>query len=153
MAYLGRRRHGMVISPGRSAGSDGCSGATGGSLGLRRLDRNLNLNPLLRSCQVVTSVPLVLASGIGSVVTNVGIGDRGLRRALGRMAIRQDGQSSVGARVDLGQASIGDGGISLDSIDRLDRGGLSLCRYLVQRSRVCGSRGFDSCNYEVSVHG
>lgn len=149
MTYLGHRGHGMVICPGWRSGSDGSSGSARGSLGLRRLYRHLNIDPLLRSGKVVTRVPLVFASGIGGAVTEVCIGNVGLCRALIGVAVRQSGrQGGVGTSVDLGQTSVGNGRVGLNSISHLNRVGLGLRRHLVQRSRVGSGREFDSRNYD-----
>jgi hypothetical protein len=72
---------------------------------------------------------LVLGGGIGSAVTKVGIGYGGLYMALVGVAIRQGSrQGSVGTGIDLGQASVGNGRVSLNKVGRLGRGGLGLRR-------------------------
>jgi hypothetical protein len=131
------------VGGGRGSGDDGNDRSIVGRQGLRWW---LYLDPLLRSGHVVASVPLVLCSGIRSSVADISIGDCALsgRSSLGRVSIRQ---SIVSTCVNLGQASVGDGRISLNGLSGLDRPPpdlgirlrLGFGSHLVEGSRVGGS--------------
>lgn len=131
----------MVVSPGcgvsgsrRGSGDDRYGGSTVGRDGLRWC---LYLDPLLGSGQVVASVPLVLRGSIGSSVANISIWDCAVSSDL-LLPVRQ---SIVCASIDLGQASVGNGGISLNGFGGLGGLGLglSLGGRLVEWGRVGGS--------------
>lgn len=132
----------MIISPRLRGGGSGGSvrsslGLRGLSLrrlGLRSLGRLLNLNPLLRSSQVIAlvhRVPLLLSCRVGSAISNVCVRDRSLAFAsLSRGLINASvGQGYISARIDLRQAGVGDGGIGLHRMG-LSGNLLILCGFL-----------------------
>lgn len=132
----------VIISPGcgvsggrRSSGDDRYGGSTVGREGLRW---RLYLDPLLGSSQVIACVPLVLCGGIRSSVTDISIWDCAVNSSLVWLSIRQ---SIVCAGINLGQASVGNGRISLNGFGGLDRLslGLGLGSRLVEGSRVGGN--------------
>lgn len=132
----------MIVGPRLRAGSSRSSGRrVGDGHGCRSLGRLLNLNPLLRSSKVVTSIPLVLGSGIRSASTNIGIRDQSL--ALGRRIGSIDmavGQGSVGTSVDLCEACIRNSRVGLHQMRGLNRSVFGLCLLCAELSRVGGAR-------------
>lgn len=99
-----------IISPRLSVGgSSRCSSET--VVGLGRLSRNLH--PLLGGRHAgISSIPLRIGSSVGSTLTHISV--RGNARvgtrsgSLGRMAV---GDSDIHTSVNLGQASVCDGGV------------------------------------------
>lgn len=132
----------MIISPGcgvsggwRSSGNVRNGGST---LSRETFSWCLYLNPLLGSGQVIARVPLVLCGGIRSSVANISIWDCAVRSSLNRVSVRQ---SIICASIDLSQASVGNGRVSLNGFGSLDGLSLSLGlgSRLVEGSRVGGS--------------
>lgn len=115
----GRRGLGLVISPRRVTGGGGSS--VGGSLALRNLGSLGNLDPLLGSGEIVTCVPLILSGRVGGIVADVCVRDWGICLLDNGCSVELTvGQSSVGACINFGQTRVGNSGIGLDKVSRLD---------------------------------
>lgn len=75
----------MVIGPGRGVGGSRWSSSddrNSRGLGRESLRWGLYLNPLLRSGQIVASVPLVLSGGIRSGIADISIRYRAVYNSL-----------------------------------------------------------------------
>lgn len=103
----------MVIGPGLSVG-DSCGGCIQTSLGLCRIARNLNINPLLRHGHIISAIPVAFGNSVGSVVGHIGVGD-----AVGSRLSRNLGRRGNVASCNLSSRGVGDGWVGSNILGRL----------------------------------
>lgn len=121
----------MLVSP-RLVGNRGSRlGRRSGRTGLRltEIAGNVDTNPFLRVRDGVTGIPLVLASGIGGAVGDIGVAGStaASRRGVLAMAVCQSDGRAI---VNLGETGIGNCWVSLDQNGRLVLVQLQLFREL-----------------------
>lgn len=121
----------VVISPRVGVGN--ASGSS--SIGLNSLGR-LHIDPLLRSGQIVTRVPMAFGDSISSVISNTGVG-----QAVGGGRRLSDNGSGGVASLNLGSGSVRNSGIGSNFLNVLS---VTLSRLgLVKVSLVLLSEGLD----------
>ena len=129
----------MIIGPGLAG--NGCGYGCGRGLG-RGLDiGSLDLNPLLGLGQIVSGIPLALASGIRRTVCHISIGGHGVGGLLLGVAVCE---GLGAARLDFGQASVRNSGIGLSALLCLGGLGLSSGGLREQRIGVSDREGLDT---------
>ncbi len=129
----------MIISPGLAGIGNGCG--CGRGLDISGLD----LNPLLGLGQIVSGIPLALASGIRRAVRHISIGGHAVGGLLLGVAV---GEGFGATRLDFGQASVRNSGIGLSALLCLGGLGLSSGGLGEQRVGVGNRERLDTIDYD-----